>query len=119
MFDTKDRKELRVYESPSGCLPTEGYRQHGDYLFVKSGRGAPLLLSLEDLSPVVDFAKLRTKFPVQAISPFGRYFLAGTAKEAFVLSQDGDVLKEYTLPPDLFGENYAFVDYLGDSENDD
>jgi hypothetical protein len=117
MFDTREKKELRVYERR--CLPIVGYRQHGGYLFVESGRGGPLLLSLEDLSPVVNFAKLRTDFPVREISPLGHYFLAGTANEVLVLSRDGDVLKEYTLPPDLFGGSYAFVEYLGDSENDD
>lgn len=117
MFDTKSEKELHVYERPSGCLPREGYRQHEGYLYIGSGRGGPSLLSLKDLSPVVDFAELQTEFPAQTISPWGRYFLAGTANEAFVLSRDGNVLKEYTLPPDLFGENYTFVEYPRDEEN--
>lgn len=116
MFDTREKKELRVYER--GCLPIVGYRQHGGYLFVESGRGGPLLLSLEDLSPAVNFAKLRTEWPIRKISPLGRYFLVGTANEVLVLSRDGDVLKEYTLPPELFGGSYAFIEYLGNSEND-
>jgi len=117
MFDTRSKQETYVYDSPNGCVPlTTRYRQHKEYLFVGPGRG-PLLLRLKDLSPVVDFEALQRRglgFGIQALSPFGEYFLVGTPTEAFVLSQDGDVLREYSLPVELFGESYTFVEYLND-----
>jgi len=115
MFDTRSGQETRVYRGPGGCVPPPGrYRQHNGYLFVEPGKGGPLLLRLEDLSPVVDFEALQERglgFGIQALSPFGRYFLVGTPTEAFVLSQDGDILREYSLPVELFGKSYTFVEY--------
>jgi hypothetical protein len=117
VFDTKDEKGLHVYGG-SSCVPPPGrYRQHNEYLFVEPGKGGPLLLRLKDLSPVVDFEALQRRglgFGIQAFSPFGQYFLVGTPTEAFVLSQDGDVLREYSLPVELFGKSYTFVEYLND-----
>ncbi|MDY7079540.1 MAG: hypothetical protein SXV54_21765 [Chloroflexota bacterium] len=118
VFDTKDERGLHVYGGPSGCVPPPGrYRQHNEYLFVEPGKGGPLLLRLKDLSPVADFEALQRRglgFGIQALGPFGQYFLVGTPTEAFVLSQDGDVLREYSLPVELFGKSYTFVEYLND-----
>jgi hypothetical protein len=117
VFDTKDERELHVYGG-SSCVPPPGrYRQHNEYLFVEPGKGGPLLLRLKDLSPVVDFEALQRRglgLGIQAFSPLGQYFLVGTPTEAFVLSQDGDVLREYSLPVELFGKSYTFVEYLND-----
>jgi hypothetical protein len=48
------------------------------------------------------------------VLPFGEYLVIGTDSQVFLLSQDGDVLKEYPLPPDLAGKDYTIVAYLGD-----
>ena len=117
VFDTKDERGLHVYGG-SSCVPPPGrYRQHNEYLFVEPGKGGPLLLRLKDLSPVVDFEALQRRglgFGIQAFSPFGEHFLVGTPTAAFVLSQDGDVLREYSLPVELFGKSYTFAEYLND-----
>jgi len=116
MFDTENGKELHTYSKC--CPPLSGYQQHKEYLFVgcsAEGGGTPLLLSTQDLSPVVDLGELlrgkREETSTLLLSPFGKYFVVGTHSKVFLLSQDGHILKEYPLPPDLIGNDYAIVKY--------
>jgi len=109
MFDTQTKRELHVYRDH--CLPGQGYRQYRNYLFISSGSQGPLLLRLDDLSPVVNFTTLPTEFQVLTLAPLGRFFLAGTASEVLVLSGEGDILETYRVPPEFFGKKYIFVEY--------
>ena len=120
MFDTENKKELHAYNNKNKCCPPpDGYQQYKEYLFVSHSSeagGSALLLSMKDLSPVVDLHELlkgeRTSKIL--IVPFGERFIVGTQSKVLLLSQDGHILKEYPLPPDLIGKNYAIVEYLED-----
>lgn len=117
MFDTENEEELHTYSKC--CPPPDGYQQYREYLFsghVPEAAGAALLLSMKDLSPVVDLHELLKGEGTSKISivPFGKYFIVGTQSKVFLLSQDGHILKEYPLPPDLIGKGYTIVEYLED-----
>jgi len=76
-----------------------------------------LLLNMKDLSPVVDLYEVLKGEETARLSihPFGQYFIVGIVDKVFLLSQYGDLLKGYPLPPGLIGKDYTVVEYLGES----
>lgn len=120
MSDTQTGKELALYTSRRSdrCLPVQGYRQHGNALFVPGGSSGPLLLKLTNLAPIVDFAALQTDFPVLVIAPLGEFFLVGTANEVLVLSTNGKKLASYPMPVEFFGKHFALVEYAAAWRNE-
>ena len=118
MFDTEKEEELPyVYD---GCCPSfDGYLQHKEYLMIGYPQAAvsTLLLNMKDLSPVVDLYEVLKGEETARLSihPFGQYFIVGIVDKVFLLSQYGDLLKGYPLPPGLIGKDYTVVEYLGES----
>ncbi|GEM_PF-4903415 len=120
VFDTEEEQDLpAVYDEC--CPPFDGYRQYRDYLMVshfpEAGGGA-LLVNMKDLSPVVDIDELLKKDEgtrgLSLVLPFGKYFIVGADSQVFLLSPNGDLLREYPLPSDLIGKKYTIVAYFGD-----
>ena len=118
MFSVNPVKPVTTISDPPFIDYLSGYsQQYNNIAYSRiantDGGGIDTLINLSDLTPLIDTSQvIRQEYKKYILcSPFGEYFLLGTGSRIILLSLDGEIVEEYTLPTDNVPQSYRIMEY--------
>ena len=116
-YDTKTGEELSITKDE--CINVMGgYQQYAGMLFSETfgqteGNVKATLIRMNDLSPVIcggenPHLDISREFK---ITPFGEYFVLGSRTQITLITPDGEIVNQFSLPSELSNGNYQIMEY--------